>query len=325
MNGALGVLVVGAGDMGTRHALHWTAAGAKVVAVCDPDVNRAQASADVCGALAAADYKKMLQRDDVHVVSVCTPTFLHAPITIDCLNAGKHVLCEKPIALTLEDAHAMKSAAEANDRELRIGFMRRFDPSYPVLLSRLEAVGGPVLGSVTVTAGIRPKRLMHAKNANGGPVVDMCCHLFDMWKRMFDASPRLVHAAGHTYGADKPQLVGIEDKAVDSAAIVLEYGANTVQLLITWGLPEGVLFREKHVYVGPGGLVEASWDYLTNPVELSNGAGVTRFESGRDPWAAEIRQFYKELTENAPRELADADDGVEALELSLEVLEAVAR
>ncbi|CAN5868877.1 hypothetical protein BH24DEI2_BH24DEI2_23810 [soil metagenome] len=324
MNDSLGVLVVGAGDMGTRHALHWTAAGAKVVAVCDPDVKRAQASADVCAALVGADYREWLTRDDINVVSVCTPTFLHAPITIDGLNAGKHVLCEKPIALTLEDARAMKNAAETNDRELRIGFMRRFDPSYPVLLGQLDAIGGPVLGRVTVTAGIRPKRLMHAKNANGGPVIDMCCHLFDMWKRMFEASPRLVHVAGHTYGADKPQLAGIKDKAVESAAITLQYGANTVQLLITWGLPEGVLFREKHVYVGPGGLVEASWDYLTNPAELSTGAGVTRFESGRDPWAAEIRQFYKELTEGAERQVADADDGVEALELSLQVLEAVA-
>ena len=320
----LGVLVVGAGDMGTRHALHWTAAGAQVVAVCDPDLKRAQVSAGVCGALAAADYKEMLQRGDVEVVSVCTPTFLHAPITIDCLNAGKHVLCEKPIALTLEDARAMKRAAEANKRELRIGFMRRFDPSYPVLLEQLAAIGGPVLGSAIVTAGIRPKRLMHARDANGGPIVDMCCHLFDMWKRMFGAPPHLVNAAGHTYGADKPQLVGIENKAVDSASVTLEYGANTVQLLITWGLPEGVPFREQHVYVGPGGLVEASWDYLTNPVELFTGAGISRFESGRDPWAAEIRQFYKELTQNVPREVADADDGIEALELSLQVLEAVA-
>lgn len=323
MSESLGVLVVGAGDMGTRHALHWTAAGAKVVAVSDPNIKLARASADVCAALAGADYKELLARDDIGAVSVCTPTFLHAPITLDCLGAGKHVLCEKPIALTLQDARAMKSAAAANGCELRIGFMRRFDPSYPVLLGQLEAVGGPVLGSVTVTAGIRPKRLMHARNANGGPIVDMCCHLFDMWKRMFGSSPRLVHAAGHTYGRDKPQLSGIEDKAVDSASIVLEYGANTVHLLITWGLPEGVPFREKHLYTGPGGLVEASWDYLTNPVELSNGVGLTRFESGRDPWAAEIRQFYRELTEGVPREVADADDGIEALELSLQVLEAV--
>ena len=323
MSKTLGVIVIGAGDMGARHAQHWAAAGARVIGVGDPDLRRAEAIAEPLGARAVTDYRELLQDPAVQVASVCTPTFLHATFSIACLQAGKHVLCEKPIALTLEDARTMRAVAAESKRELRVGFMRRFDPSLPKLLSSVKFVGGPVLANVTVTAGIRPKRLMHARHANGGPIIDMGCHLFDMWRRMFGVTPRLAYARGHTYGPNSPQLADIKDKAVDSAMVVLEYGENTVQLLMTWGLPEGVPFKENHVYAGPEGLVEAHWDYMTNPVHLQDGAGTISYKSGRDPWAAQIAQFHRELSEGAERRLASADDGIEALELSLDILEAI--
>src|SRR5690625_4573693 len=75
--GPLGVVVVGAGDLGSRHAQHWCEAGAKVIAVCDPWPERAALVAAAVGAEAATHPYDYLKRDDVHVVSVCTPTFLH--------------------------------------------------------------------------------------------------------------------------------------------------------------------------------------------------------------------------------------------------------
>ena len=110
-SGPLGVVVVGAGDLGTRHALHWHAAGARVVAVCDPWLERAAEVAAEVGAEAASDPGDYLQRSDVHVVSVCTPTFLHESYTVAALEAGKHVLCEKPAALALPPSCARPPAA----------------------------------------------------------------------------------------------------------------------------------------------------------------------------------------------------------------------
>ena len=173
---SLNVMVIGAGDMGSKHALHWQAAGAKVVAICDPNEARAKASADLVSAKVVTNYKSLLADKDIHAASVCTPTFLHSSISIDCLNAGKHVLCEKPIALTLNDAQMMKQTALNNQSELRIGFMRRFDPAIQVLRKKLKHLGTPVYVSVQIPAGIRPKHAMHDPHGNGGPIIDMLCH-----------------------------------------------------------------------------------------------------------------------------------------------------
>lgn len=321
---SLGVIVIGAGEMGARHASHWHNAGAKVVAVCDPDIARAEAAARPVAALAIVDYKTLLERTDIQVASVCTPTHIHAPFTVDCLDAGLHVLCEKPIALTLEPALAMHEAALANQRQLRIGFMRRFEPVFYELRRLLAGQQAPVFGSVRITAGIRPKRLMHDKHANGGPIIDMCCHIFDLWKLLFAEKPQLLHASGATYGVDNPALLSVKEKAVDSAVATFGFAAGHVlQLLITWGLPEGVPFAEKHSYISNKGLIEVDWNYVANTVSLHDGAGLNVYTSGRDPWQGEIAQFYKELSEGAPRLVADAQDGLDALELSLAVLAAL--
>lgn len=320
----LGVVVIGAGEMGSRHTQHWSAVGAKIIAVCDPNWELAQTLAASVNAEAHAVPDFVLDKAHVDVVSVCTPTFLHPQYTLQALGAGKHVLCEKPIALTLEDALEMKRLAEAKRLQLRIGLMRRFEPIFSKLKNRVTGLGTPVMGSVSITAGIRAKRLMHDRNANGGPVIDMCCHIFDLWALIFTEHPELVHAAGHILAENNPALASIKDKAIDSAAATFSFpSGHTAQLLITWGLPEGVPFSEQHCYIGSEGRVEVDWNYQNNLMRFHDGVGLTHYSGVRDPWATEIWQFYLELTQNAPRQVADADEAIAALELSLKVLEAI--
>ena len=318
----LGILVIGAGDMGARHVQGWAAAGARVVAVCDADVKRAEAIAAPFGAEAHAAPDALLDRADVHAVSVCTPTSTHAPFTVQALLAGKHVLCEKPAALTLSDAERMSEAAEKSGCELRIGFMRRFDPAYKQLLELHARIGGPVLAQATIAAGIRPKRLMHDARANGGPIIDMCCHVFNLWGELFGAQPETVSARGYTFSESKSELAGIEYKALDSAQITLEYANGTVgQVQVSWGLPSGVEPTERHTYMGPDGLLTVNWN---ETMTLHDAGGVTPWQTdGTDPWRAEIAQFYSELTQNAPRRVASLEDGIDALRVSLAVLESV--
>jgi predicted dehydrogenase len=320
--GALGVIVIGAGDMGARHARHWHTIGADVVAVVDPDTARADAVAALVGAEAHAEVGDLLARTDVHVVSVCTPTYLHAVVTVAALEAGKHVLCEKPAALTLRDAVAMQRAAERSGRQLRIGFMRRFDPAYRPLIDFTERAGKPLLAQATITAGVRPKRLMHDALANGGPIIDMCCHVFDLWGRMLGGEPVAVSARGYTFSDDKPELAGIAQRALDSALITLEYeGGSVGQIQVSWGLPSGIEPVERHTYVGPSGMVSVDWP---RHITLRDAEGVTRWRSrGVDPYLAEITQFRREIVEGAPREVPDIGAGIAALRVSLAVLEAI--
>lgn len=103
---------------------------AELIAFCDSNEQRAQAAALEYGGDTYTDWQKLLDRKDVDAVSVCTPNADHAPITIAALKAGKHVLCEKPMATSLDDAKAMVEAAANNGVQLMIGHNQRLMPPH---------------------------------------------------------------------------------------------------------------------------------------------------------------------------------------------------
>jgi UDP-N-acetylglucosamine 3-dehydrogenase len=123
--------VIGAGAIAAfRHLPEYAAnPDVELVAVADPRLERAQAEAARFGGIAAyADYREMLAAERLDLVSVCTPNYLHAPATIDALEAGVHVLVEKPFATTLDDADAMIAAARRTGRVLMVDQNERFLP-----------------------------------------------------------------------------------------------------------------------------------------------------------------------------------------------------
>jgi UDP-N-acetylglucosamine 3-dehydrogenase len=122
--------IIGVGAIGTSgHLVGYQSAGANVVAVADVAEGRAAKVAEREGIAASyTDYRDMLANEDLDVVSVCTPNALHAPMTIDALRAGAHVLCEKPMALTLAEATEMVATAEAAGKGLSIAHTLRHRP-----------------------------------------------------------------------------------------------------------------------------------------------------------------------------------------------------
>jgi UDP-N-acetylglucosamine 3-dehydrogenase len=102
----------------------------ELVAVCDINQERALEVAEKYGVLSYTSYEELLKSAEVDAVSVCTPNYLHAPITIAALEAGLHVLCEKPMATSKKEAEAMIGAAEKNGKKLMIGHNQRFVPSH---------------------------------------------------------------------------------------------------------------------------------------------------------------------------------------------------
>ncbi|WP_209124679.1 Gfo/Idh/MocA family protein [Alkalihalobacillus sp. BA299] len=103
---------------------------AEIVAVCDIVEERAQQFAEKYNATAYTSYEDLLKSADVDAISVCTPNYLHAPVSIAALKAGKHVLCEKPMATSREDALAMIEAAKESNKKLMIAHNQRFVPSH---------------------------------------------------------------------------------------------------------------------------------------------------------------------------------------------------
>lgn len=126
----LGMALIGCGSI-AKHR-HGPEAAAhpqvKLVAVCDPVLARAEALAAEFGGKAVTDWQAVVKLPEVDAVIVATPNYLHAPVTIAALQAGKHVLCEKPMATSIVEANAMIAAAKASGKTLMIAHNQRLAP-----------------------------------------------------------------------------------------------------------------------------------------------------------------------------------------------------
>ncbi|WP_394218160.1 Gfo/Idh/MocA family protein [Halobacillus trueperi] len=128
----LKIAVIGCGSIAqNRHLPEYVAnENVEVKAVCDIVEERAREVAQLHGATLYTDYEELLKKEEVDAVSVCLPNYLHAPVSIAALNAGAHVLCEKPMATSKEEAEEMIQAAEKNGKKLMIAHNQRFVPSH---------------------------------------------------------------------------------------------------------------------------------------------------------------------------------------------------
>ena len=122
----VGVIGCGAISGNHFHAIG-KAENAVLGAVCDTDENRLRQAMNDQAVDGYADYHDLLARQDIDAVHICVPHYLHAPISIAALKAGKHVLCEKPMGMTLEEAEAMRRAAEASGKTLTVCFQNRYN------------------------------------------------------------------------------------------------------------------------------------------------------------------------------------------------------
>lgn len=130
--GTIGVGIIGAGGVASAHAKAYLqkelASQLRLIAVADVVEERARAFAEKYHILNwFTDPQQLLKREDIHIVSLCTPHHLHAPHAIEALQAGKHVLVEKPMAISLEEADQMIAESEARNRRLGVIYQLRFE------------------------------------------------------------------------------------------------------------------------------------------------------------------------------------------------------
>src|SRR3990170_2413830 len=132
MNSEVRVGLVGCGNIGARgHAPAYALISeARLVAACDLIPDRAVAVASTYHCVSYSDYRQLLDRRDIDMVDLCVPTSEHARLGIDALQAGKHLLCEKPITSSLSEADTLISIARESGLKTMIGHIRRFDPRY---------------------------------------------------------------------------------------------------------------------------------------------------------------------------------------------------
>ena len=195
----LRVAVVGAGRAGTLHAgnLADYATRAEVVAIVD---ERPDAAASLAGQIGRAEsfgtLAEALASTAPDAVVISTPTFTHRDLVVAAAEAGKHVFCEKPMAITLTQCDEMVAAADAAGVVLQIGFMRRFQPEFVEARRRLEsaAVGEPmVIKSLTRGPGLPPPWAWDLEQSNG-MLAEVNSHDFDCVRWLGGADIERVYA-----------------------------------------------------------------------------------------------------------------------------------
>ncbi len=324
---SLGIAVIGAGSMGTRHTIGWsTLENARLVAVSDPIEERARNLKEKYGFETwTKDYKAAIDRGDVDVVSVCTPAYYHPEVTIFAAERGKHILCEKPIALTLEAADEMIKACKRNRVFLEIGFQRRYTEDSVRLAALLQGgvIGRPVMFTAHSGVEIRPKRAMHdMRKGNGGPIIDNCCHLFDLWRMIFDADPVRVTARGFTFAKGRPELSHIEELAPDTGAIIVEHSSGDLGVItITWGLPPGLSVPSYTDILGPMGVIFPG----SNQIIIRKEGKEEKIDlAPMEAKAAQIHYFAKVILGEAELKV-NGENGRVALQVSLAALKSMER
>jgi predicted dehydrogenase len=224
---------------------------AEVKAISDVDIDKARKRAASHGIPHIhADYRELIDRDDLDAVIVCVPNDLHAPVAIDALRAGKHVLCEKPMAINGTRALEMAEAAKQAGRVLMVGQNNRFRGE-ALLLKQLIEKGK--LGQIyhAKTGWIRRSGIpgwgswfTTMERAGGGPLIDIGVHMLDvtLWLMGF---PKPVAVFGQTYGVFGPRKKGlsdwgsIDDRGVfdveDLAVAMIRFeGGITLTLDVSW-------------------------------------------------------------------------------------------
>lgn len=249
------VAVIGAGLWGGNHvaALHGHP-GCTVALVCDTNAERARRLAATCGAEFTTDIARVAAAD-VQAVTVATPDHLHAAPVLAMLDAGKHVLVEKPLATTVDEARAMVQAAERVDRVLMVDFHARWHPLYMGAKGYVERgeLGRPVMAYARLSDTIHVPTQMLSWGSRSGPEWFLFPHTMDLIRWLFGTEPVEVYAKG-TRGV----LDGRGIPCWDTIQALVEFdGGATCTFETSWIVPDSftnVVDNRITVYGERGGL-----------------------------------------------------------------------
>lgn len=324
------IALVGLGFMGSTHLKAWKkTSGAEIVAVASDDP--AMLSGDlssVGGNLGAAgekwdfstyrkytDYVGAVKDTDVEAVDICLPTHLHAPAALAALEAGKHVLVEKPLALTGEEADRIVAAAEASGRVLMAAQVLRFHPAYLVLADAVKnGMLGPVRSALFRRRCAAPawSRWLTEASQSGGGVFDLLIHDVDQCLWLFGV-PEAISATGY---------VDLS-KGIDTITAELHY-PETGPVVVTggWHHPKSYPFSMEYTVVCDGGTLD--YDSGKRPPTLYGADGTEKALPlpEQDGYEAEIAYFVECCAHNRRPERCPPEDSAMAVKLTRLIAEA---
>lgn len=316
--------VIGVGSMGRNHArVYSELAEAELVAVSDADAKQAGSVAEKFGARAYTDYRELLEKEKPDAVSIAVPTILHEEVGIAALEAGAHVLMEKPIAATVGEGQRLIAKAKSTGRQLMVGHIVRFNPAIQALKQKLAAGElGRIFQVFCRRAGPFPSRIRDV-----GVVVDLAPHDVDLMRFLTGADPVRIYAeTEQRLHTDHEDLLWGVLRFADGITGSLEINWLTpTKVRETLVLGERGMFRVDDLtqdlyFFENAHAKDVQWATLQALKGVSEGSMI-RFAIPRfEPLKAELQSFLKAVQDGNPVPVS-GEDGLAALRISLALVE----
>jgi len=288
--------------------------GVELVAVADDNEVRGRDYATRLGTTFHAEYRELLADPSIEAVVICSENARHRELTIAAAEAGKHILCEKPLATTRDDGLAMIAACEAHGVKLQIAFPMRFSPPAIALRDAVRAgtIGTPLMVMATNPGRMPPGWFGDPALAGGGATMDHTVHVADLLRWIFGQEITSVYAEVAT-------RIHQEIQADDIGVLLLGLdGGLSASLDASWTRAQtwpiwGGLTME---VVGERGVLSMD-AFAQNIQHFDDRAGryaLLPFTEGGDPQL--VQSFIEAIREDSVP-LVTGEDGLRALEVAL--------
>jgi myo-inositol 2-dehydrogenase/D-chiro-inositol 1-dehydrogenase len=304
--------LIGAGRIGRLHAKLLTSSipAASVLMVADVfEESARQCAGNYTIPTFSRDYHAVLDRADIQAVVICTPTDTHARIIEEAAQAGKHIFCEKPIALDLPSIDQALRTVEHSGVKLQIGFNRRFDPDFHRVYQAVQEgeIGQPRLLRI-VSYDPEPPPIEYIR-VSGGLFLDMTIHDFDMARFLIGSNIEEIFVMAAAL--DNPAIAEAGD--VDTAVIMLRF-SNGVIATIENSRRAVYGYDQRVEILGSTGAIHTSNNYANTAV-ISDAHSVRRdlplnffLERYSKSYAAEMSSFVDAILYDKPV-IVTANDG----------------
>jgi predicted dehydrogenase len=314
--GKLNFGVIGCGAIAQRaHLPTYRSLPDNLIAVSDIDEKKVKSVAKQFNAQPYTDYNLLLDREDIDAVSICVPPALHAEIAVKAAEQKKHILCEKPISLTLDDANQMINAAKRSNVILMIGHHLRFQDNLIKLkenikdksLGEIVMIKGHWLGKSALFGGWRTQSDYYKKRQLGGDVLlNYGTHVTDL-VHWLSGDVVEVYANTDIYGAKTDIQVH------DRANVFLRFENGVIG-----DLSFGYFPYEEHWIEVIGKRGRIICDLFKNTMDIRYGSRSvkTTFKQMKSGWIREIEHFVECIHNNLQPQVT-GEDGKKALEMVL--------
>jgi inositol 2-dehydrogenase len=317
----LGIGVVGVGEMGKRHVenLRRNVPEARLIAIADVSAERArQVATEFEIERSYGSLEAMLENKEIEAVLIATPDKFHAQAVGLAARAGKDILCEKPLALNLTDAHASLHVVAKAGRRLQVGFMRRYDPAYAAAMKRIEAgeIGVPVIFKSVGRDKDQPPLAAYESKVNGMIFYTNTIHDFDLARWLMRDEVTAVHA--YTTCAIRPEVTKYGD--VVASVVNLQYTQGAIgniesyaQAVYGYDVRTEIVGSKGSIFVGSLERMPAFFLTSRGGEQALADHFLSRFA---DAYLAEVRDFVQTmLSDRAPR--VTGEDGLKALAIAV--------